>query len=90
MDKWKLTEMTARRLAERADGGKPADDEVGRVGRIVDTLFGTVEHAGTIAETLRAQETVTLGSFGSFHVADGTATFRPGKALTEYLRHGTG
>ncbi|MGQ4417709.1 HU family DNA-binding protein [Streptomyces sp. SAS_269] len=87
MDKSKLTEMTARRQAERADGGKLAADDIGR---ILDTIFGTVEHAGTIAEALKAQETVTLGSFGSFHVADGAATFRPGKALTEYLQDQTG
>ncbi|MGW5327630.1 HU family DNA-binding protein [Streptomyces sp. NPDC004014] len=87
MDKSKLIEMTARRQAERAAGEQLGTDEVGRV---LDTLFGTVEHAETIAEVLKAQETVTLGSFGSFHVADGTAAFRPGKALTEYLRDQTG
>ncbi|MBJ6641721.1 hypothetical protein H4K36_34995 [Streptomyces sp. DHE7-1] len=87
MDKPKLIEATARRHAERADGG---DLDADGIGRVVDTLFGTVEHAGTIAEALKTQETVTLGSFGSFHVADGTASFRPGKALTEYLRDQTG
>ncbi|GAA3310773.1 hypothetical protein [Streptomyces cinereospinus] len=83
MDKSQLTEMTARRAADGPDGPQLTEDDISR---IIDLLFGTVERAGTIAEALKAQKTVVLGSFGSFQTADGTATFRPGTALTEYLR----
>ncbi|MEG8275384.1 hypothetical protein [Streptomyces sp. AHA2] len=86
MDKSQLSQMTARRAADAPDGGPLDTDDIGR---ILDLLFGTVEQAGAIAEALKAQETVTLGSFGSFRADDGTVTFRPGTALTEYLRDQT-
>ncbi|MGV9559469.1 HU family DNA-binding protein [Streptomyces sp. NPDC003401] len=82
MDKTQLAEKTAR-ASGGADGPQLTADDVGTV---LDALFGTVEHPGTIAEALKAQEAVTLGSFGSFQGADGTAAFRPGTALTEYLQ----
>ncbi|WP_255946517.1 HU family DNA-binding protein [Streptomyces odontomachi] len=53
---------------------------------VYDAMFGTVEHPGVIAEALQRGETVVLGSFGSFQSTDGTAGFRPGKALTEYIQ----
>ncbi|MFI0191251.1 hypothetical protein [Streptomyces sp. NPDC017086] len=87
MDKSRLIEITARRAAEHPGGRQFAEQDIGHV---LDTLFGTTEHPGTIAEALRDQQTVALGSFGSFHADDGTAAFRPGKALTEYLRGETG
>ncbi|GGW60298.1 hypothetical protein GCM10010503_41990 [Streptomyces lucensis JCM 4490] len=88
MDKARLTEVTARRTAQYSDGRQFAAEDVDQV---LDALFGTVEHPGTIAEALKAQQTVALGSFGSFHATDdGAAAFRPGKALTEYLRDETG
>ncbi|MEU2222130.1 hypothetical protein [Streptomyces sp. NPDC018347] len=83
MDRSRLIETTARRAAGHPDGRQFGPQDIGRV---LDALFGTVEHPGTIAEALKARQTVTLGSFGSFHAGDGTAAFRPGKALTEYLR----
>ncbi|MFC9291581.1 hypothetical protein [Streptomyces sp. NPDC057052] len=83
MDKTQLAEKTAHRAADGAAGPQLSADDVGL---ILDTLFGTVEHPGTIAEALKAQQAVTLGSFGSFQGADGAATFRPGTALIEYLR----
>ncbi|MFB8245587.1 hypothetical protein ACFY3O_30030 [Streptomyces sp. NPDC001046] len=83
MDKSQLSQMTARRAADAPDGGQLGTDDISR---ILDLLFGTVERAGVIAEALKGQETVTLGSFGSFRADDGAATFRPGTALTEYLR----
>ncbi|CAL9633930.1 hypothetical protein SUDANB176_06159 [Streptomyces sp. enrichment culture] len=86
MDKSQLTEMTARRAADGPDGRQLTADVISRV---LDLLFGTVEQAGTIAEALKARESVTLGSFGSFQAADGVATFRPGMALTEYLQEQT-
>ncbi|MEU0333839.1 hypothetical protein [Streptomyces sp. NPDC006193] len=87
MNRSQLIEMTARRAAEHADGRELDAQEIDQV---LDTLFGTVEHPGTIAEALKSRQTVALGSFGSFHAADGAAAFRPGKALTEYLRDETG
>ncbi|CAL9340508.1 hypothetical protein [Streptomyces sp. NPDC015242] len=86
MDKSQLTEMTARRAADEPAGRQLSADDVGR---ILDLLFGTVEQAGTIAEALKAERTVTLGSFGGFEATDGVASFRPGTALTEYLRDQT-
>lgn len=87
MDKSQLIEMTARRAAEHADGRQPTVEEVDR---ILDALFGTMEYPGSIAEALKARQTVVLGSFGSFHSADGAAAFRPGKALAEYLQDQVG
>ncbi|MFD7304079.1 HU family DNA-binding protein [Streptomyces pharetrae] len=86
MDKSQLTEMTARRAADSSDGRELTGDDISRV---LDLLFGSVEQAGTIAEALKGREVVTLGSFGSFQAADGVASFRPGTALTEYLRDQT-
>lgn len=86
VDKTQLTEMTARRAADGPGGRQLGAEDISR---ILDLLFGTVEEAGTIAEALKARESVTLGSFGSFRVSDGVATFRPGVALTEYLRDQT-
>ncbi|MFD8427971.1 HU family DNA-binding protein [Streptomyces coelicoflavus] len=86
MDKTHLTEATASRAA--GDGGDRQLD-LEAVSAVLDAVFGTVEHPGSIAEALRRGETVTAGSFGSFHTEGDTATFRPGKALTEYLRKTT-
>ncbi|MFJ7149096.1 hypothetical protein ACIQVT_12980 [Streptomyces sp. NPDC100445] len=86
MDRSRLIEMTARRAAEHPGGRQFAAQDVDEV---LEALFGTVEHPGTIAEALKDQQTVTLGSFGSFHAGDGAAAFRPGRALTEYLRDET-
>ncbi|MEV5427983.1 HU family DNA-binding protein [Streptomyces sp. NPDC052701] len=82
MDKAQLIETIA---------GEAGGDGEGRLSpeaaeRVLDAVFGTVEHPGAIARALRSGEAVVLGSFGSFHTADGTASFRPGKALTEFLR----
>lgn len=86
VDKSQLSRMTARRAGDAPDGGQFGTEDISRV---LDLLFGTVEQAGAIAEALKAQETVTLGSFGSFRADDGVATFRPGTALTEYLQSRT-
>jgi DNA-binding protein HU-beta len=86
VDKSQLSELTVRRAADGPDGPQPSE---GDIGRVLDLLFGTVEQAGTIAETLKAGEAVTLGSFGGFQAADGVASFRAGTALTEYLRDQT-
>ncbi|WP_077801679.1 hypothetical protein [Streptomyces sp. JHA26] len=83
MDKTELLDLTARRLARASGGGESGSEDVPRV---FDALFGTVENPGTIAEALKSKGTVNLGSFGSLAQEDGTASFRPGKALTEYLR----
>ncbi|CAL9393221.1 hypothetical protein [Streptomyces sp. Tu 3180] len=85
MDKSQLIQATADKAAD--GGGRPGTENVERV---LDALFGTVEHPGSIAEALRRGETVVLGSFGSFHAEGGTAAFRPGKALTEFLQDATG
>lgn len=87
MDKTQLIEATADNAADHGDGRRPATEDVGRT---FDALFGTVEHPGSIAEALGRGETVNLGSFGSFHADGGTAAFRPGKALTEFLRGARG
>ncbi|MFG3078345.1 hypothetical protein [Streptomyces sp. NPDC048225] len=83
MDKTELLELTARRVALASGGGRLGAEDVTHV---FDAFFGTVEHPGTIAEALKAKGTVTLGSFGSLAQEDGTASFRPGKALSQYLR----
>jgi DNA-binding protein HU-beta len=83
MDKTHLIDITARRATESAGGRELTP---GDVGRVLETLFGTVEHPGTIAEALKTDEKVSLGSFGSFESDDGRAAFRPGKALAEYLQ----
>jgi DNA-binding protein HU-beta len=87
MDKSRLIEATAEKAAAAGpDRALRAED----VERVVDALFGTVERPGTIAEALAGGEPVVLGSFGGFEHAGGTAAFRPGKALTEYLEGATG
>ena len=53
---------------------------------LLDAVFGTVEHPGAIAQALRDGQTVSVGSFGSFRSDDGTAAFRPGTALSEFLQ----
>ncbi|WP_336317755.1 hypothetical protein [Streptomyces lavendofoliae] len=87
MDKSRLIEATAEKAASE-ESGRPLRTE--DVERVVDALFGTVERPGTIAEALAGGESVVLGSFGGFDHADGSATFRPGQALTEYLRGTSG
>ncbi|MER5994638.1 HU family DNA-binding protein [Streptomyces viridosporus] len=84
MDKTQLIEATTGKAAD--DGDQLTTESVGHT---LDALFGTVEHPGSIAEALGRGETVHLGSFGSFHLEGGTAAFRPGKALTEFLQHTT-
>ncbi|MFF8831165.1 HU family DNA-binding protein [Streptomyces sp. NPDC015131] len=80
MDKAQLIETTAGEQG----GGRPLPRE--DVERVVDALFGTLERPGAIARALRDGQTVVLGSFGGFHSDGGTASFRPGKALTEFLQ----
>ncbi|WP_221349562.1 HU family DNA-binding protein [Streptomyces beigongshangae] len=87
MDKHQLIEKTASRTGAAGDGERLAPHEVERV---LDALFGTVDHSGLIAEAVRAGETVVLGSFGDFHGADGTVAFRPGRAVASYLQGDTG
>jgi DNA-binding protein HU-beta len=83
MDKAQLIKTTAGDTGGHgADRGLSPED----VERVLDAVFGTVEHPGAIARALRNGETVSVGSFGSFHGEDGTAAFRPGTALTEFLR----
>ncbi len=86
MDKSQLVTATTDETA--GGGGRRLAPE--EVERVLDTVFGTMDRPGVIADALREGETVTLGSFGSFHGQNGTAAFRPGKALTEYLRNETG
>ncbi|GGS79858.1 hypothetical protein [Streptomyces griseoviridis] len=83
MDKARLVETACEGTAGHG-GERPLAPE--EVGRVFDAVFGTVERPGAIARALRAGETVSMGSFGSFRSEDGTAAFRPGTALTEYLR----
>ncbi|MCK8680796.1 MULTISPECIES: DNA-binding protein [Streptomyces] len=85
MDRSGLIEATVRKAAQDGGGLGPED-----VGRVVDALFGTVEHSGSIAEAIRAGQTVALLGFGDFHAEDGAAALRPGKALVEFLRGSTG
>jgi DNA-binding protein HU-beta len=80
VDRSALAEATARKASER--GGQVSVDDVGRV---LEALFGTVVDAGTLAEALRRDRTVSVMGFGSFHLQDGTAVLRPGQALNEYL-----
>ncbi|WP_165984320.1 HU family DNA-binding protein [Streptomyces sp. YIM 98790] len=82
MDKSGLIEETVRRAA---DGGTQVSAE--QAGRVVDALFGTLEHAGAIAEALRRGESVTVLGFGTFHAEDSRAVLQPGKALNEYIGH---
>ncbi|MGK9465216.1 HU family DNA-binding protein (plasmid) [Streptomyces sp. G6] len=87
MDKKQLVETTTNAAANGDEGGQLTSADVERV---FDSLFGTVEHPGSIAEALNRRETVLLGSFGSFRMDGETATFRPGTALTEFLQDRTG
>ncbi|MCX2923226.1 HU family DNA-binding protein [Streptomyces sp. NEAU-W12] len=86
MDRTQLIEATTGNAAHNGDGSRLTPEHVERA---LDAVFGTVEHPGSIAEALRRGETVVLGSFGSFRTDGETVTFRPGKALTEYLRSAT-
>ncbi|MER7485884.1 hypothetical protein ABTY20_08245 [Streptomyces sp. NPDC126497] len=86
MDRTQLIEATTEKAADD-DGRRTTADEVERV---LDAVFGTVEHPGSIAEALRRGEEVLLGSFGRFQPDGGTAVFRPGRALTEFLQGTTG
>ena len=82
MDKARLIEATADRVIHDGDRRLGTAD----VERVLDALFGTVEYPGTIAEALKQDESVVLGSFGSFRSDGGPgAAFRAGKALAEYL-----
>lgn len=83
MDKARLIEAASAATAGHG-GERPLAPE--EVGRVFDAVFGTVERPGVIARALRDGATVSLGSFGQFHDEDGTAAFRPGTALVEYLR----
>ncbi|QHY93564.1 DNA-binding protein HU [Streptomyces sp. S4.7] len=80
MDKDALVEAVAGKTART--GERLTREEVGRV---VDALFGTVEHAGVIAESLKRGEQVTLIGFGGFHLEGSGPALRPGQALEEYL-----
>lgn len=81
MDKNALVEAAARRTAE-TDRQLAAE----QVERVIDALFGTVEHPGVIAEGLKRGETVTVMGFGAFQLDDNDrATLRPGQALNEYV-----
>ncbi|MET8115196.1 HU family DNA-binding protein [Streptomyces prasinus] len=83
MDRTHLIEATAGHAADSGDGRQLTPEHIERA---LDAVFGTVDHPGSIAEALRRGETVLLGSFGSFHGEGEEVSFRPGKALTEYLR----
>ncbi len=86
MDKNALVEAAARRTAE-TDRQLAAE----QVERVVDALFGTVEHPGVIAEGLKRGETVTVLGFGAFQLDDNDrATLRPGQALNEYVSGAVG
>ncbi|MEU3250524.1 hypothetical protein [Streptomyces sp. NPDC006997] len=87
MDKAQLAEATAD--AANGDGGGQAVTAED-VERVLDALFGTVEHPGSLARALRGGQTVVVGSFGSFRGDGGGAAFRPGKALEEYLTGAVG
>ncbi|MEU5364056.1 hypothetical protein ABZ354_11285 [Streptomyces sp. NPDC005925] len=81
MDKARLVEATAEKAVHH--GTRPLD--VADVERVIDALFGTVEYPGTIAQALKHDESVVLGSFGSFRSDGRDAAFRAGRALVEYL-----
>jgi DNA-binding protein HU-beta len=83
MNKAQLIETTSADMNANGEGRQLSPQDIERV---FDAVFGTVEHPGTLARALRSGQTVTLGSFGSFQGDGGTASFRPGKALTEFLQ----
>ncbi|KOT30594.1 hypothetical protein ADK41_32735 [Streptomyces caelestis] len=83
MDKSQLARAGVDKAAQRGHDIRQEDAE-----QLIDALFGTVDMAGVIAEALKREETVVAGSFGRFRTDGGSASFQPGKALTEYL-HGT-
>lgn len=87
MDRTRLIEATLETTAHHDGDRRLTPDDVGQ---LLDSVFGTVEHPGSIAEALSRGETVVLGSFGSFHSDGGAPAFHPGKALTEFLRGATG
>ncbi|MGW3866763.1 HU family DNA-binding protein [Streptomyces sp. NPDC005047] len=81
MNKDALVEAAARKTA-KPDAGVARED----VERVIDALFGTVEHPGVIAEGLKNGETVTMIGFGAFQLDDDSrAVLRPGQALNEYV-----
>ncbi|MGW8889400.1 HU family DNA-binding protein [Streptomyces sp. NPDC055749] len=80
MNKAALIEATQHKTAEMGSQ-LPQND----VERVIDALFGTVEHPGAIAEALKQGETVTVIGFGDFHVDDSAPTLRPGRALHDYI-----
>ncbi|XKK60709.1 hypothetical protein HFP71_33985 [Streptomyces sp. ARC32] len=82
MDRAQLIEAAAGRTAPDGKGGVSAED----VERVCDALFGTLEQPGAIAVALKREQSVFLGSFGSFRMNDRDAAFDAGKALAEYLR----
>lgn len=81
MDKAHLIEATADRVGHAGDRQLDAAD----VERVLDALFGTVEYPGTVAEALKHEKSVVLGSFGRFRSDGHDAAFHAGKALMEYL-----
>ncbi|WP_093839215.1 hypothetical protein [Streptomyces aidingensis] len=82
MDKTGLIEETVRRAGDGGSGPSAEETE-----RVLDALFGTLEHAGVIAEALRRGEPVTVLGFGTFHAEDSRAVLQPGRALNEYITH---
>ncbi|MFB7999990.1 HU family DNA-binding protein [Streptomyces sp. NPDC056002] len=81
MDKDALVQAAARRTAQTGAGVAPEEVE-----RVIDALFGTLEHPGAIAEGLKRGETVSVIGFGAFHLDDSAyPTLRPGQALHEYV-----
>ncbi|MFI5572330.1 HU family DNA-binding protein [Streptomyces sp. NPDC051740] len=85
MDKNALVEAAARRTAD-TDQHLAAE----QVERVVDALFGTVEHPGVIAEGLKRGGTVTVLGFGTFHPDDDRVTLWPGQALKECVSGAVG
>jgi DNA-binding protein HU-beta len=84
-DKNALVEAAARRTA---DADQPSAAE--QVERMIDALFGTVEHPGVIVEGLKRGGAVTVLGFGAFHLDDARATLWPGQALNEHVSGAVG
>lgn len=80
MNKDALVEAVAGKTAHTGTR-LPTED----VERVIDALFGTVEYAGAIAESLKRGASVSLIGFGAFHVEGSRPALRPGQALEEYL-----
>jgi nucleoid DNA-binding protein len=81
MDKSQLARASVRKAARRGHDIRQEDAE-----QVIDALFGTVDMAGVIAETLKHDEAVVAGSFGRFRTDRGSAAFQSGRALTEHLQ----